>query len=382
MRNIKLFKAINSAFFMVNKICFYSTGFAFNRLNRLRYYEKIFPKEVEIYLFTTDRYKGKESKSYQYTWEGLERTKIITVNYNWILPFTLREFCIENKIDRIVNLGNRKSFPLFLFSSLFTKTEYIPSLMGWVPSEMEMEKFDFGEIWQLIFFYFFSLFSLKVITNDYGIYKRYHIKRPPLSKIFISKSKVKFLPVTVNSQLFKPKNKIAARKKLSLPKNKKIAIFVGRTARCAEILAKLIEENKDILFLIIGRITDKSIPKLKSKNFIHFSKKSSKELVDYYNAADIHIALHDKKGAGLGLAAEESLSCGVPTIIPFTEVVESSQALFQIPLNAEKADQVLNEFFKKTKKERKKLSVIARDYAEKFYSGKRWENDYIKEYIY
>ena len=35
-------------------------GFAFNRLNRLKYYEKIFSEETELYLFTTDKYKGKE----------------------------------------------------------------------------------------------------------------------------------------------------------------------------------------------------------------------------------------------------------------------------------------------------------------------------------
>lgn len=367
---------------MIKKICFFSAGFAFNRLNRLRYYERIFPKNVEIYLFTTDRYKENKKESYQYEWTGLKRTKIITATYNNGLPFAFRKFCLENEIDRVVNLGNRKSIPLFLFASLFGKTKYIPSMMGWVPDEDCIKNFNFNEIGQLFFYYFFGLFSEKIITNDYGIYKRYIEKKPLLSKFFISKNKIRFLPVTVNSDLFILKNKDLIRKKLGFPIDKKIAIFVGRTARCANILAELIKTNKDILFIIIGRVTDKIIPNLKSTNLIHFDKKSPEELVDYYNASDIHIALHDKKGAGLGLAAEESLSCGVPTIVPFTDVLENSPALFQIKLNKHEAEKTIHDFFKKPKKEREKLSKIARAYAEKNFSHIRWEKEYVNEYIY
>ncbi len=368
---------------MTKKICFFSAGFAFNRLNRLKYYEKIFPKNVEIFLFTTNRYEGKEKENYQYKWEGLKRTKIVVENFSFSLPFSLRKFCIKNRIDRIVNLGNRKSFPLFLFASLFTKTKYIASLMGWVPTEKSIKKFDFYELWQLFFYYFFGFFAEKIITNDYGIYKRYNTQNKPLlSRLFISNDKVKFLPVTVNSNLFKPKNKISTRKKLGLPLNKKIAIFVGRTARCAGILAELIKLNRDIIFIIIGRITDKHIPKLKSKNLLYSPKKTSEELVDYYNASDIHIALHDKKGAGLGLAAEESLSCGVPTVVPFTDLMENSQALFQIHLNKKEAEKTLHNFFKNSKKEREKLSGLARKYAEKNFSNYRWKKYYVKGYLY
>ena len=367
---------------MIKRICFYSTGFAFNRLNRIRYYEEIFPQNVEIFLFTTNKYKGTEKENYQYQWEGLKRTKIIVANYNFILPFVFRKFCRENKIDKIVNLGNRKSLPLFLFASLFAKTKYITSIMGWVPNEVCINKLDILEIWQLLFYYFFGFFSEKIITNDYGIYKRYNSSHKPLlSRLFISNNKVRFLPVTVTSNLFIQKSKNLVRKKLELPVNKKIVIFVGRTARCANILVELIKSNKDILFVIIGRITDEYIPKLKCKNLLHFPKKMPEELVDYYNAADLHIALHDKKGAGLGLAAEESLSCGVPTIVPFTDIIENSPALLQIKLDKDEAQKILHKFFKKSKKEREALSKEARRYAVNNFSADIWAEKYRKAYL-
>ncbi len=367
---------------MIKRICFFSAGFAFNRLNRLRYYEKIFPKDIEIFLFTTNKYKEKEKENYQHLWDGLKRTKIIVADYNLYLPFAFRKFCKENKIDRIVNLGNRKVFPLFLFASLFSDTEYIISLMGGVPDEGCLKKLNIYEIGQLLFYYFFGLFSMRIITNDYGIYKRYASNnKQNISKLFISKNKLKFLPVTVNTELFIRKNKSRVRKRLGLNRNKKIAIFVGRTARCADILAELIKSNKDILFIIIGRITDDIILKLKNKNFMHFSKKSPEELVDYYNASDIHIALHDKSGAGLGLAAEESLSCGVPTIIPFTDTMKDSSALFKIKLDKESAENSLHNFFKKPEIERKALSKEAREFALKNFSGSIWEERYKKHYL-
>lgn len=366
---------------MIKRICFFSVGFAFNRLNRLRYYERIFPRNVEIYLFTTNRYKGEEGENYQYQWEGLKRTKIIIADYNYNLPFVFRKFCKENKIERAVNLGNRKALPLLFFASIFGNTKYITSLMGGVPDEDCLKRFDMEEIWEVLFFYIFGAFSEKIITNDYGIYKRYVARMPFFSRAFLSREKIKFLPITVNTDLFIKKNKNLVRKKLGFSKNRKIAIFVGRTGRCADILVELIRNNKDILFIIIGRITDKKIPRLKDKNFLHFPKKSPEELVDYYNASDLHIALHDKTGAGLGLAAEESLACGVPTIVPFTEVMKDSLALIQIKLDEIEAAKILHAFFKKSKKEREKLSKEARKYAVDNFSADVWAEGYRRAYL-
>ena len=84
----------------MRKICFFSRGFAFNRLVRMKFYEKILPKDVEIYLSTLQE-KDKINK-----W-NLKRTKIIFQEKNKLrLIINLRRFCKQNEITKLVNLGN------------------------------------------------------------------------------------------------------------------------------------------------------------------------------------------------------------------------------------------------------------------------------------
>src|SRR3989344_5524731 len=103
-------------FKMKKNICFFSIGFAFNRLVRLKYYENIFPNDVNIFLFTTNKYSGNEKTNYQYQWSGLKRTKIIVEEYNPLkIFFNFRKFCKDNNIDRVINLGFHNSWPLLFF---------------------------------------------------------------------------------------------------------------------------------------------------------------------------------------------------------------------------------------------------------------------------
>ena len=78
---------------MIKKIAFFSTGFAFNRQVRMKFYEKIFPKDIDIYLFTTDKYLGKEIENYQFKGD-LKKTKRITIPYGNLKTATsLRKKC-------------------------------------------------------------------------------------------------------------------------------------------------------------------------------------------------------------------------------------------------------------------------------------------------
>lgn len=386
----KLFKSFILCIKVIKNICFFSAGFAFNRLNRLRYYEETFPRDVQIYLFTTNRFKGKEKENYQYEWD-LKRTKIITAEFNWKLPFVLRRFCREEKIDRIVNLGNRSALILFFLATVFSATTYYLSMMGWVTREKDAIKKpywnnlkDFFSVRSWWFFYLFGLFAEKVISVDFGIYKRLtSSKRPFLSKIFIDKKKIIYLPFPVNTNLFEPKNKKISRKKLKLDLNKKIVIFVGRVSygKCSDILISAIKSNPDVIFIVIGRAMGGELFKLKSKNIIYIEKKSSAELVDYYNAADIGLFMHRDLGGGLGQTTAESIACGLPTITVIREGIEKSFALYQIPVDAEEADKIIKKFFKKPKKEREKLSKEIRGYTLRNYSKDIWEKPYIDAYL-
>ena len=357
----------------MKKICFFSVGFAFNRLVRMRFYEKIFPKNVEMFLFTTNKYEGKEKESYQYKW-NLKRTKIITAEYHPLkLPFTLRKFCIENEIDRVINIGNWRGAINSLIVSPFSKTDYMTNIFGDIVDEEN--PFIWNSINMLIF-YSLIFFSKKTIFNDYADYKKY-------KRIF--GNKIKYLPAPVNTDLFISKDKLSCRKKLSLPKNKKIIFFVGRVdyGRGSDILIDLIKSNKDILFIVIGRLMDKNFEKLRANNVVFFEKKSSEELVDYYNAADLGLFLHRKYRGGLGLVVEESLSCGVPAITPVRQLPKYSESLFQthFPLSALHMNKLISKFFKLSIKEREKLGKLARKFAQENYSDDTLESNYKNYYI-
>ena len=387
---------------MAKKICFFSAGFAFNRLNRMRFYEKALPKDTEIYLFTTDRWHDKGKEAYQFEWSGLKRTKIIVAKYNWTLPFQLRKFCKENKINRLVNIGNRASMALFFFASLSSNTEYIFNMMGWVPKGKEMIKNKIPrEIWDYFFFYLFAFFAKKVTSVDRGVYKRFTGKNKPIFfKIFGKKIKAVYLPAPLNTDMFYPKDKKAVRKKINLSSNKKIIIFVGRVNpnKCGDVLTELIKRNPDILFIVIGRSVLKEFDKLLEKNpnnLIYFNKKNPEELIDYYNAADLSFLLMRLRGGGLGQTVQESLACGLPTISRELEGIEKTPALitippqkeihtrliYNLPYGVKESEKIIQDYFKKSKKEREKISKIARDFAMKNYSHEVWGEPHTREYL-
>jgi glycosyltransferase involved in cell wall biosynthesis len=362
---------------MSKNICFFSPGFAFNRLNRLKYYEKSFPKATKIFLFTTDKFKGKEKESYQYPWGGLERTKVIVGNYNFFLPWDLRKFLRKNKVDRITNLGAFESCFILFLSTLLLKTKYFLnhyeafSLLG----ESKL-KFYFKKS----FFTFLMLFSEKTILNDLGEINDFNkIKK----FIPFFNFKLNYLPVPVDSKIFYPKDKKSCRKKLGLPKNQNIVIFVGRVTygKCSDILIKLIESNPDILFIVIGRMMDKNFNKLKSKNYIYFNKKNSKELADYYNSADLGFFLHRQINAGLGLTTEESLSSGTPSIVPHRPGIKKISGLFQINVSFKEANKTIRNFFKLSLKERESMSKNVRKFILEDYSGLKLQENYSQVYF-
>jgi len=358
---------------MSKRICFFSTGFAFNRLVRMRFYEKIFPKNVEIFLFTTDKYKGKEKEHYQYEWE-LIRTKVIIEEYStFFLPVKLRKFCKGNKIDRIINIGNWMSCLLLMISTFGLKTKYVMNIFGDITAKIHTIR---EKVIRRTLFYPLLLFSKTTVFNDLFDYNKY-------KKIF--GEKIKYIPAPVNTDLFKSKDKKKARKKLKLPLNKKIVIFVGRIdyTKGSDILIEVIKRNKDILFVVIGRLVDENFAKLKkkAKNIDYYEKKSSKELVDYYNAADLGFFVQRIEGGGLGLTSEECLACGVPAVNRKWKGELPSLALITVSVDADESDKAIKNFFKKSKEEREKLRKIAREFIEKNYSDNIWKYDYIKSYL-
>ncbi len=121
----------------------------------------------------------------------------------------------------------------------------------------------------------------------------------------------------VNQNLFKPMDKVYARKRLRLPINKFICLFVGRLVPekgIQELLSSAKMTRKEITFLIVGDgpMADevRNVAK-KSSNVMFRGKVENNKLSLYYNAADVLLvpSVHDE---GFGRVILEALSCGLP----------------------------------------------------------------------
>lgn len=367
---------------MKRRICFFALSLTFNRLNRLKYYEKIFPKNVDLFLFTTDKSEKKQTKQYLIRDYGLKRMEIEKASGSSLaLSFELRNFCIKNKIDKIINVGNHEGSIFLFIATLFIKTEYIVNFFGDLFNSYKYTTFfdSFLRLFTLLLLFPIVHLSDKIIFNDYENYSRARIF------FFVSRRKLKFLPAPVDTNLFKLLDKNQCRKELGLPINKNIVLFAGRVIKSkgSEILNKLIEMNQEILFVIIGKIIDEDF-KIKTKNFIHIEKKDNEELVPYYNAADLTFYLC-QWGGGLGMVAEESLACGTPVIVLKKEYgTEKSKAALLVPFHFGITNKSFREFFrdynKKSVREKEQLAKIARDFAQKNFAANVWERRYIDYY--
>lgn len=361
---------------MIKRICFFSTGFAFNRLIRMRYYERIFPKEVKIFLVSTDKYSNKEKEKEKW---NLERAEVHILDYSAIgTPFKLRKFCMKNNIERIVNLGAPGSGIAFIISTLLTDKDYLMGYYGEVVKHrrarnllLRIKKFLLLYQYLLVGF-----FAKKLVFTDIDSYEKAHL-------FFMkSRARISYAAAPVNTRLFVPKNRTTIRKKLKLQKNKKIILRVGRInyGKCGDILIKLVEKNQDVQFILIGEWFESEVPKIKADNLLHIEKKSSKELVDYYNLSDLSFCLH-RHGNGIGITAEESLACGTPVILPKTLTMRNSSSIIKTSHDLDEVNSELKKFLSLGKKQVEKIRKEARCYAQKYCSDDAWKKEFIKFHL-
>ncbi|MDO8517071.1 MAG: hypothetical protein Q7S33_03005, partial [Nanoarchaeota archaeon] len=191
---------------MIKKICLFTTGFGFNRQAVLNYIEKICPKDIEIFLFTPKNH----NESYY-----SKKIKILKTNCSkYSSFFELRQFCIKNNIDRIINLGvlPQEGFAMS-FSSLFNKRDFICFQVG-DPIEsfkISNKKYKIKSFFEALFFLPLSVLPKKILFCSKDIYENYKKNFSYLIK------NLDYLPLTIDTKLFVPKDKKTARKKLGLP---------------------------------------------------------------------------------------------------------------------------------------------------------------------
>lgn len=357
---------------MKKSLCLFSRGFAHNRQVRIKFYEKIFPPEVEMHLFTTNKNND------QNLWK-LERAKIHVEKYSpFNILFKLRKYCVDNKIEKIMNLGYFSSSILLFMVYVLSDTKFIINRFADLTFKVKNIKDIFFNLYRVFIFIFLGIFAEKITIVDKNETNYWKNKL----NFFINEKKIIYLPAPVDTKLFLPKDKNKTRKKLNLPQNKDIILYVGRVYRekGSDILKEIIKKNPNTLFIIIGKIIE-DFENFSSQNLIHFSQKSQEELVDYYNAADLLFFLHRVRGGGVGIALEEALSVGTPVISPERKGIKKTPAIIQIPIETESVNKEIKKFFSLSPPKRKKLSKKAREYVNKHYSYNALKEKYNKVYI-
>jgi len=339
---------------MIKKICFFTTHFDFPRQRYLSYYEKILPKNVESFLFCLEEDKAKF------------KTKIIKkmpYSSKFLMPFILRKFYKENEIDVVINLSGMANIALNLaLSTMFTKTKNIFYLSG-------NPKF-YGK--DLVFF-FTQFFTDRFLVSAKDITEK--IKKI----LFFSQNKIFYLPLTVDTSLYKPESKTKARRKLGLNKKDKIIIFAGRISylKGSDLILEIIKRNPDKKFILIGQLMDENYKNKKFNNLTLIPSVNANELVDYYNASDLCLFL--SRVEGFGLVPREAMACKIPALVSDIESLRMIEPAIKVPLNIGKAQEALDYFFKLDKKEKNSLAKKSREFVLKECSEQN--EDVKKKYL-
>jgi len=332
---------------------------------RMSYAEKYLPRKIKLFLLTPPK-----QNKYQ-----LKRAQIIELGGNKInFTLGLRKFCKKNKIDLLVNLGTvNESFGM-VFATFGLKTKYIINLVGDMWDELRVQKKIRKKaviISKILLLIVPFMLAKKIIQSSSDI-------RDKIQKnFFFIKNKVYSCDLIIDEKLFFPKNKAGTRKKLNLPLEKEIILSVGRVSylKGSDILFKLVEKNPEKLFIVIGEIVDLDYEKQKFPNLLLIPSARRKELVNYYNSADLFI--FPSRVEGYGLVQRESMLCETPALVSDITSLRLTEYAFKANPDAEDMQKQINNFFAMSEKERKKLGKMSREYIIKKNSYKSL-NDSLK----
>jgi glycosyltransferase involved in cell wall biosynthesis len=357
----------------ITRIVFFSAGFAFNRLVRMRFYETIFPKSTELYLVTTDKYKDSDK------WI-LKRTKIIVLENNPLKNiFEIRKICQINKIETLSNLGHPFGAIPLIIATFFQKRNVLLYILG---DSIDYPKIDtftksgLRYLFSLIPYFFIEKFCKKTALVGYNSY----LKAPVF---FLSpKKKFYYMHAPTDTKIFHPITKSISRKKTSLKENEKIILYVGRITRRkgGQLLKEIILSNPNIKFILIGKWIREEIAYFKSKNLIHIESVDNDKLPEFYSAADLTFAYH-RQGCQMGIVGAESLACGTPILHTKRIAFKDSPAILKFGDNLDEVNKKIKTFFDKDSKEIKSIRKEARNYAEKYCSNEIWKSKYLDFYL-
>lgn len=177
---------------------------------------------------------------------------------------------------------------------------------------------------------FFRQIQRKIVGNaDIVTTNSKTAEKELLSRFPEIKSKLRLIPMGIDTKIFKPQNKKNLGSEFKKYKNNKIVLFVGRLNEQKGIeylisaMPNVISKIKTARLLIIGegehrQQLERLITELNLSNFVEFlGSKNHREIAIYYNLADVLVlpAVTAKIGTeSFGLVLAEAMACGTCVI--------------------------------------------------------------------
>lgn len=173
------------------------------------------------------------------------------------------------------------------------------------------------------------------------------------------------LPLGVDTEIFKPRDRTDARRLLGLPLDKTILLYFGRIDHAAKAdLAPLIYTLRDlnlkhddqVVLVVAGAGTEKSIRHLRmvierngyEKSVIMRLQPPLLEAPLYYAAADVFVSPVETLQESFGITPIEAMACGLPVVVSdwsgYRETVLHEQTGFHIPTYGARCDSAASLF--------------------------------------
>jgi len=130
----------------------------------------------------------------------------------------------------------------------------------------------------------------------------------------------RIIPNGIDTTVFSPGSKSAARAALGLPQDREIVLFTARAladnpfkdyATLAQALPRVAEARPDVLLVAIGSEGDSALVGHTEHRTVPFVEDPA-EVAQYYRAADVYV--HAARAENLPLAIIEALACGTPVV--------------------------------------------------------------------
>jgi glycosyltransferase involved in cell wall biosynthesis len=198
---------------------------------------------------------------------------------------------------------------------------------------------------------------------------------------------IKTIPNGVDTTIFYPKNKLASKKALNFPLDKKLILFVAEFStnnpfKGGHILREIIQQNtdKNLIFITVGGKNEYSF-----ENHITFPFISNREeLANLYNACDV--LLYPTQADNLPLVVLESMACGTPVIASrlggIPEIITDHKDGFLINdyKNEKEFIEVLNNYINLTKEQQGNIEINATKKINNYFSLDKMVANYLKLY--